>query len=92
MEIKAIENSKDSAVIEVKGVGHAFCNMLKNELYNDSHVKIASYRIEHPLIKVPQIIVETDGKESPKDAFLNACKRLKKISMNLKKEMAKEIK
>ena len=92
MNINVIENNKDKAVIAVKGIGHAFCNILKDELHNDSHVKIASYKIEHPLIKIPKIIIQTDGKESPKDAFINACKRLKKIGESLKKEMVKEIK
>jgi DNA-directed RNA polymerase subunit L len=92
MEIKVIKNEKNRAVIEVKGIGHAFCNMLKKELYSNPHVNIVSYRIQHPLINTPQIIVETDGKDTPKDAFLNACKKLKKVSDNLKKEMAREIK
>jgi DNA-directed RNA polymerase subunit L len=92
MKVKVIEENKNKLVLQVKGEGHAFCNALKKELWNDKHVKIAAYKIEHPLVGVPTMIVETDGKETPKKALSEAAKRLSKVSDNFKTAFLKGIK
>ena len=91
MEIKILDDKKNKLIIEVKGADHTLCNSLKTELWNDKHVKIATYSIRHPQISMPQFIVETDGEESPKNALMNAVERLHKINAKFKKEFAKEI-
>ena len=91
MEIKIIDNKKSRLVFEVKGADHTLCNVLKTELWNDKHVKIATYSIRHPQISLPQMIVETDGEESPKNALINAVDRLHKTNAKFKKEFVKEI-
>ncbi|MBW2977652.1 DNA-directed RNA polymerase subunit L, partial [Candidatus Woesearchaeota archaeon] len=65
MKVNIVEETKNKIVIELKGETHTFCNALKKELWNDKHVKIAGYNIAHPLVGVPKIVVETDGKEAP---------------------------
>ena len=92
MEIKVLDDKKNKLIIEVKGVDHTLCNALKTELYNDKHVKIATYSIRHPQISIPQIIVETDGEVSPKNALISAVDRMHKLNDKFKKEVAKEIK
>jgi len=84
MKVKVLEEKKNRLVIEIEGEGHAFCNALKKELWNDSHVKVAAYKIEHPLVGVPTLVVETDGKETPKKALTEAAKRLGKATDNFK--------
>ena len=91
MEIRIIDDKKNKLIIEVKGADHTLCNALKTELYNDKHVKIATYSIRHPQISVPQVIVETDGEESPRNALMNAAERLHKINVRFKKEFLKEV-
>ena len=91
MEVKIIDDKKNKLIIEVKGADHTLCNALKTELYNDKHVKIATYSIRHPQISVPQVIVETDGEESPRNALMNAAERLHKINARFKKEFLKEV-
>ena len=91
MEIRIIDDKKNKLIIEVKGADHTLCNALKTELYNDKHVKIATYSIRHPQISVPQVIVETDGEESPRNALMNAAERLHKINARFKKEFLKEV-
>ena len=91
MEIKILDDKKNKLVIDVKGSDHTLCNALKTELWNDKHVKLATYSIRHPQISVPQIIVETDGEESPKNALINAVQRLQKNNSRFKKEFAKEV-
>jgi len=92
MELDIVEDKKNRMVFELKGETHTFCNILRKELWNDKHVKIATYNIEHPLIGVPKIIVETDGKKSPKKALQEAVKRIEKINDNFKKQFMKEAK
>lgn len=91
MEIKILDDKKNRLLIEVKDTDHTLCNALKTELYNDKHVKIATYSIRHPQISVPQMIVETDGEESPRNALINAVERIHKVNSKFKKEFAKEI-
>jgi DNA-directed RNA polymerase subunit L len=93
MKVKVVEdNKKNKLVLEIKGEGHAFCNALKKELWNDKHVKIAAYKIEHPLVGIPTMVVETDGKETPKKALTEAAKRLGKLTDNFKTAFLKGVK
>ena len=91
MEIRILDDKKNKLLIEVKGVDHTLCNILQTELWNDKHVKTATYSIRHPQISVPQIVVETGGEESPKNALINAVQRLQKTNSKFKKEFVKEI-
>ncbi len=92
MELKILEEKKNKMVFELKGESHTFCNALKQELWNDKHVKIAGYNVAHPLIGVPKFVVETDGGESPKKAVIEATKRLKNISDKFKSAFLKGVK
>lgn len=91
MDIKILDDKKNKLVAEIKGSDHTLCNILKRELWNDKHIKAATYSIRHPQISAPQIIVETDGEESPKNALMNAVERLHKNNAKFKKEFLKEI-
>ena len=88
MEIKILDDKKSKLMLEIKGTDHTLCNALKTELWNDKHVKIATFSIRHPQISVPQMIVETGGEESPKNALINAVERLHKLNAKFKKEFA----
>ena len=90
MELNILEEKKDKIVFELKGEGHTLSNALRKELWNDEHVKAAAYAIEHPLIDLPRIILETDGAD-PKKTLLAAAKRIQKDLEKLKSE-AKELK
>ena len=76
MEIHVQEKSSKKLIFTIKGADHTLCNPLKRELYHDKSVKIAAYTIEHPLIRVPKFIIETDGKKKPEKALSDAIKRL----------------
>lgn len=91
MEIKILDDKKNKLIIEIKGADHTLCNVLKSELWNDKHVKIATYSIRHPQISIPQMIVETDGELSPKNAIMNAVQRLHKTNEKFKKEFSAAI-
>ena len=92
MEIKILDDKKNKIIFELKGADHTLCNAVKTELSNDKHVKVATYSIRHPQISSPQMIVETDGEETPKSAILAALQRLQRDNEKFRKEFAKEIK
>jgi DNA-directed RNA polymerase subunit L len=91
VEIKVVEEKKNRLTVQLEGADHTLCNSLKAELWNDSHVKLAGYNINHPLIGIPTMIIETDSGETPKKALVEAAKRLKKINEKLGKDIVKEL-
>lgn len=92
MELNVLEDKKNRLVFEIDGMGHTYINILKNELWNDSHVKVATYNLKHPQISRPKFILETDGDESPKAALNGAVSRLKKLSEKFRNEIKENIK
>ena len=90
MEIKILDDKKNKLMVEIKGVDHTLCNAIKREMWNDNQVKVATYSINHPQIGVPKMIVETDGKVSPRNALLSAVQRLQKNNAKFKKNFTKE--
>ncbi len=88
MEFNVLEDKKNRLVFEIDGIGHTYINILKNELWNDEHVKVATYIIKHPQVSKPKFILETDRDRSPKAALNGAVGRLKKLSEKFKKEMS----
>ena len=87
MEIKVIEDKKNRFVFEADGIGHTYLNLVKGELWNDSHVKVATYAIKHPQVSKPKFILETDGSDA-RAALSSAVGRLKKLSEKFKREMS----
>jgi len=90
MEIEIIEQTKNKLTFELHGETHTFCNVLKNELWKDNKVKVAAYRVKHPLVGTPIFTVETAVK-SPKTALEDAVKRIKKSNNIFKKEIQKAL-
>ena len=92
MEFNVLEDKKNRFVFEIEGMGYTYLNMLKSELWNDGHVKVATYAVKHPQVSKPKFILETDGDESPKTALTSAVGRLNKLSEKFKKEVSENIK
>ncbi len=89
MNINVISESKDEIIFTLEGADHTVLNLLKDELYHIDGVLAASYNITHPLIKVPKVIVKTNGKVNPRDAIKNAVKNVKKKLSDFKKQVSK---
>ena len=92
MEIKILDDKKNKLIFEVKGADHTLCNVLKSELLNDKHIKIATYGIRHPMISVPQMTVETDGEATPRSVLSSAVQRLHKVNEKFLGSFKAEIK
>ncbi|MDO8740664.1 MAG: DNA-directed RNA polymerase subunit L [Candidatus Woesearchaeota archaeon] len=92
MEIKVLEENKNKLMIEISGEGHTLSNALREELQNDKSVKIAGYNIRHPMVGKPKFIVETEGRETAREALEEAAKRLKKEADKFRNAVDKELK
>jgi len=88
MEFKVLEESKTKLVFQLPGETHTFCNVLKQELLQVKGVSLATYKIDHPLVGIPQFLIETKGIE-PRKALQEALKALKKKAEEFKKEVGK---
>lgn len=86
MELNVLEDKKNKIIFEIKGEDHTFANMLRKELWNDSHVKAAAYNINHPIIGQPQFVLQTDG-EDPRKVLKAAAKRIQKQLSKIKDEI-----
>ena len=89
MEIKILTDEKSKLVFEIPGVSHGFCNMLKQQLLDDSSVKTATYKVAHPLVNIPTFMVEATN---PKAAVQNAVKKLRTFADKTKKELSSSLK
>lgn len=83
MEVKILEQGKDFVKVELIGEDHTLANVLKDELNHDSHVTVSGYKIDHPLVGNPILVVKTDGKEDPIKAIIACIVRLKKKNSEL---------
>lgn len=91
MELKVQEDKKNKIEFELINANQSFCNALRKELWNDSHIKAAGYMIKHPLIGSPHFIVETDGADTKK-TLISASQRLKKTAEKFESEFSRAIK
>lgn len=91
MKITKITEEKNRLTLKIEGESHTFCNLLKDKLSTQKGVVSASYYVEHPLIGVPQMTVETDGSVTPKKALEDAAKHIKKDSTDAIKLIEKEL-
>ncbi|HIH13583.1 MAG: DNA-directed RNA polymerase subunit L [archaeon GW2011_AR9] len=90
MEFKVHEESKSKITFQLLGETHTFCNALKQELQGVKGVTLVTYKIDHPLIGVPEFMLETKGIE-PRKALKEALKALKKKAEDFKKEIAAKL-
>jgi len=62
---------------------------LEKEIWKDEDVKAAGYNVSHPLIGVPTMVVETNGKKTAREAVDDAVKRMKKQNADFMKALKK---
>lgn len=89
MEINVIEEDKKKIIFEIKGENHTLSNLLEKEIWKDEDVKAAGYNVAHPLIGIPKMVVETNGKKTAREAVEDAVKRIKKHNADFQKAFKK---
>ena len=91
MELKVIEQSKNKLVIDIPGEDHTLFNILSKELMSDKDVTLGGYYVEHPVLNVPRLIIQTKPK-TPFAALEEAVKRVKKLNSDFSKAVEKALK
>jgi DNA-directed RNA polymerase subunit L len=74
MDIKIIENKKDSLRVEIHGTDHAMMNLLRGKLESGKEVDFSTYSEPHPLLD--GFVVTVKGKDS-EASFKKALAELK---------------
>ncbi len=77
MEIQVIEKKDNRLLFKIKGETHTFVLALKDALSKNPDVDITSYEIDHPLIGVPEVLVQTKKKD-PIKVVLETIQEMKK--------------
>ena len=83
MELKIIQQAKDSIIFELIGADHTLANILKERISLQKDVDACSYNVEHPLISPPKFFVSA---KDVKKAISDAIDSLKKDLASLKKD------
>ncbi len=91
MEFNVKESTKNKLVLDIKGEDHTLCNILVKRLQKNAHVKIAAYRIDHPLDRIPTLYLETAGSTTPQQALLEAVKDIEDEAKSFDKSFAKQL-
>lgn len=83
MDIVVIKNEKEYMEIMLKGEEPGIANALVEILLEDSSVEFAAYKLDHPQVGSPVLVVRVkDG--SPLSAVKSAVKKLKKQATEFK--------
>ena len=83
MEIAVLKSDKESIEIELKGEDAGMANALVEILLEDPSVEFAAYKLEHPQVASPVLVVRVkDG--NPLSAVKAAVKKLKKQAAEFK--------
>ena len=88
-KLSILEETDNKIVMELYGEDHTLANLLAKTLIRQPHVKYASYRIDHPLVSNPIVVVITDGKIRPRDAIKECIVELLKLNEEFREEFKK---
>ena len=80
MKLRVLKQTGKRLELEVEGEDHSLLNLLTKTMLKMDHVKFAAYRIDHPLVGKPVIIIETDGETPPAEAMKRGLEEIKKLS------------
>ena len=72
-----MKQEKTKIEFELLEEDHTLCNALRKKLWENKDVEVAAYKIEHPLVSNPIMLVEVK-KGDPKKALFNAVEGLRK--------------
>ncbi len=91
MDIKILEKKKARLRFSLKGEGHMMANLLRTQLWKQKNVKTAAYSIKHPLLAVPEMLVETSAGDA-KDAVIKSAEAIKKQNKEFLTQFKKKVK
>lgn len=88
MEYEVLKDEKHELQVQFSEIDHGFLNLIKEAIWQQSGVELASFRLEHPEVSKPVFILKTKGKEAKKiwnSALESVSEELDKLSKEVKK-------
>lgn len=83
MELEILKSEKNYVEILVKGDDYGIANAVKEMLLEDKDIEFAAYRVDHPQVGKPVLMVRTK-EGNPISAIKYTLKKLKKLSSDFK--------
>jgi DNA-directed RNA polymerase subunit L len=84
MEVKILKNEAQEISFELIGADPSLPQLLVEKLNADKSVEFAAYKVDHPIIASPIVIVKTK-KEKAKDTVIRALKLVAQDMEDFKK-------
>jgi DNA-directed RNA polymerase subunit L len=88
MEIEVLKEEKDLLELSFSETDQGLLNMIKEALWKQAGVEMASFRLDHPEISKPVFMLKTKGKDAKKvwnSAVESLSEDLGKLGSELKK-------
>jgi DNA-directed RNA polymerase subunit L len=88
MEYEVLKEETHELQVQFSEIDHGMLNLIKEAVWQQSGVEMASFRIEHPEVSKPLFILKTKGKDAKKvwnSAIESTKEELEKLSKELKK-------
>lgn len=86
MKVDIKEESKDKLLFNIDGEDHTLCNLLVKKLNENKDVIRATYSIDHPLVGIPEVMVEAkDAKAAVKKAIADLLKSAEELNKEASK-------
>lgn len=64
MEINIVAQEKTLLEFEISGADYTIPELIVARLFDDDGVEFASYKVDHPLVGKPRVIVRTKSKDA----------------------------
>jgi DNA-directed RNA polymerase subunit L len=85
MEVKILVNEKNTLEMEFVGADQSLAQLLAEKLNSDKDVEFASYKVEHPLVASPKLILRMK-KGDPAKLILEKLAEIKSEVAEFKKQ------
>jgi len=91
MQVNIIDSNKNMLEFEIIKADHTIPRLITDRLNEDKNVEFAAYKIEHPLVSSPKVIVKTK-KGDPLDLVLEKIEEIKQEVVDFRKQFKDAVK
>lgn len=88
MEVKFITKEKNMVEVEVAGFDTSLLNSIVEKLINAKGVEMAAYKVEHPLVGIPTLMVKTKGATDAASLILKTLDEIENETEEFKKKFS----
>jgi len=88
MDVKLITKEKNMVEVEVDGADISLLNALVEKLTNAKGVEMAAYKLDHPVVGKPVLMVKTKGASDASSVLAKALDELESETEEFKKKFS----